>query len=162
MFIRSATRVARPLARYALARTYATEATPGAGKLLLNFSAPHQTYLRNIEVQQVNLSSTDGDMGILADHVPTIAELKPGVIEIFSSSDKPKKFFVSGGFASINPDSTLNINAVEAFALEDVDFDAARRALDDANRRSNTGTDLEKVTAKVEAEVYEALLAAQK
>ncbi|KAJ3045342.1 delta subunit of the central stalk of mitochondrial F1F0 ATP synthase, atp16 [Rhizophlyctis rosea] len=160
MFIRSATRVARPLARYA--RSYATEATPGPGKLLLNFTAPHQTYLRNIEVQQVNLSSTEGDMGILADHVPTIAELKPGVVEIFSTSDKPKKFFVSGGFASINPDSTLNINAVEAFPLEDVDFDATRRASEDANRRANSGSEAEKAAAKIELEVYEALLAAQK
>lgn len=29
-------------------------------------------------------------------------------------------FLVSGGFATINPDSTLNINAVEAAALDEI------------------------------------------
>ena len=29
-------------------------------------------------------------------------------------------FIVSGGFATINPDSTLNINAVEAAALDEI------------------------------------------
>jgi len=28
-------------------------------------------------------------------------------------------FIVSGGFATMNPDSTLNINAVEAFPVEE-------------------------------------------
>ncbi|KAJ3079545.1 delta subunit of the central stalk of mitochondrial F1F0 ATP synthase, atp16, partial [Quaeritorhiza haematococci] len=67
--------------------------------------------------------SSDGDMGILADHVPTVAQLKPGVVEIFVPNEKSQRFFVSGGFAVINPDSTLNINAVEAFTLDQLDFD---------------------------------------
>ncbi|KND04958.1 ATP synthase F1, epsilon subunit [Spizellomyces punctatus DAOM BR117] len=157
---RYATRVARPILRNVAARSYATDATPAAGKLLLNFALPHESILKNVEATQVNLSSTEGDMGILADHVPTVAQLKPGVIEIFSSSDKPRKVFASGGFAIINPDSTLNINAVEAFPVEDIDFDAARRAADDATRRTTSApTEQERLAAKIELEVYEAILA---
>ncbi|TPX57291.1 hypothetical protein SpCBS45565_g08237 [Spizellomyces sp. 'palustris'] len=157
---RLATRAVRPIARYPLARAYATEAS-GAGKLRLSFTLPHQTLLSNVEVTQVNLSSSEGDMGILAEHVPTVAQLKPGVIEIFSATDKPKKFFASGGFAIINPDSTLNINALEAFLIEELDVDAARRALDDATRRSTSAaTEAERVTAKIELEVYEAVVTA--
>ncbi|KAJ3293103.1 delta subunit of the central stalk of mitochondrial F1F0 ATP synthase, atp16 [Borealophlyctis nickersoniae] len=103
-------------------------------------------------------------MGILADHVPIIAELKPGVIEILSNpSEKSKKYFASGGFAVMNPDSTLNINALEAVTMEEVDFDVAKRALDDATRRvSAAATEAERVTARIELDVYEALLAARK
>lgn len=45
------------------------------------------------EVQQVNLSTTDGEMGILANHVPTIAQLTPGVVEIMLEGQKSQKFF---------------------------------------------------------------------
>jgi hypothetical protein len=44
-------------------------------------------------VQQVNLSATSGDMGILANHVPTIQQLKPGVVEVVSDANKKQKFF---------------------------------------------------------------------
>lgn len=33
----------------------------------------------------------------------------------------------SGGFAIINPDSTLHINAIEAVPLEDIDVDVSIR-----------------------------------
>ncbi|KAI9088742.1 F1 complex, delta/epsilon subunit of ATPase, partial [Phlyctochytrium arcticum] len=142
------------------ARTYATETTSSGGKLRLNFVVPHDALMKDIEATQVNISSTDGDMGILAEHVPTIAQLKPGIVEIFTAADKPKKYFASGGFAIINPDSTLNINAIEAFPIEDLDLEETRRAADDATRRStSTATEAEKLTAKIELEVYEAILA---
>ncbi|KAJ3300773.1 delta subunit of the central stalk of mitochondrial F1F0 ATP synthase, atp16 [Borealophlyctis nickersoniae] len=164
LFLRAASRSVRQATSYVTpARSYATEAGSSAGKMIVNFTAPHQTLLKSTEATQVNLSSTDGDMGILADHVPTIAELKPGIIEIFTATEKPKKYFVSGGFAAMNPDSTLNINALEAVTLEDVDFDAAKRAADDATRRvSAATTETERVEAKIELDVYEALLAAHK
>lgn len=49
-------------------------------------------------VGQVNVSSTDGDLGILAGHVPLILQLRPGLVEVFtegpaSSSPASKKFF---------------------------------------------------------------------
>ncbi|KAJ3206732.1 MCM DNA helicase complex subunit [Dinochytrium kinnereticum] len=134
-------------------RSYAEAATAAPGKLLLNFAVPHQPILRNYEAIQVNLSSTEGDMGILADHVPTISQLNPGVIEIIGS-DKTQKFFVSGGFAIINTDSSLNINAVEAFPVEDIDVEAARRGVDEANRKLNAsgGSEADKAAAKIELE----------
>jgi hypothetical protein len=57
--------------------------------------------LKDFEATQVNLSSSEGDMGILADHVPTIAQLNPGVLEVISS-DKSRKFF--GVYSSALPD----------------------------------------------------------
>lgn len=34
---------------------------------------------------------------------------------------------VSGGFATINPDNTLNINAVEAFPLEELSLEVKKK-----------------------------------
>jgi len=51
-------------------------------------------------VGQVNLSTTDGDLGILAGHVPVILQLRPGLVEVFtdgpaSAAPNSKKSFFS-------------------------------------------------------------------
>ncbi|CAO3598357.1 unnamed protein product [Absidia cylindrospora] len=140
-----------------LARFYATEAPATTDKLRLTFVLPHQ-HLQVSNVQQVNLAATSGDMGILANHVPTIEQLNPGVIEVVESAEVTKKFFVSGGFAAINPDSTLNINAVEASPLEDFSLERVQTALAQAQSvAAGAGSEAEKAAAKVEVDVYEAL-----
>ncbi|KAI8331536.1 F1 complex, delta/epsilon subunit of ATPase [Chlamydoabsidia padenii] len=141
-----------------LSRTYATETPATTDKLRLTFVLPHKTIYKVQDVQQVNLAATSGDMGILANHVPTIEQLNPGIIEVIESGDVTKKFFVSGGFATINPDSSLNINAVEASPLEDFSLERVQSSLAEAQRvAAGNGSEVEKATAKVEADVYEAL-----
>lgn len=54
--------------------------------------------MKEQEVGQVNLSSTEGDLGILAGHVPVILQLRPGLIEVFpdgpaSTATSKKHFF---------------------------------------------------------------------
>jgi len=39
------------------------------------------------------LAATSGDMGILANHVPTIEQLNPGVVEVVETAELTKKFF---------------------------------------------------------------------
>ncbi|KAG0343375.1 delta subunit of the central stalk of mitochondrial F1F0 ATP synthase, atp16 [Podila humilis] len=155
MFALRSLRAARPV----LARTYATEAAAAAG-LRLTFAVPHQTIFKDVSVSQVNIAAVSGDMGILASHVPSIEQLRPGVVEVLEASGS-KKFFVSGGFATMNPDSSLNINAVEAFPVEEFSAEAVRSGLAEAQRLSNSAsTEEEKIAAKIEVEVYEALQAA--
>ncbi|CAO3619381.1 unnamed protein product [Cunninghamella echinulata] len=150
---------ARAIAKPArLARFYATEAAASSDKLRLTFVLPHKAIYNAQDVQQVNLAATSGDMGILANHVSTIEQLNPGVVEVIESSDITKKFFVSGGFATVNPDNTLNINAVEASPIEDFSLERVQSALAEAQRIANgTGSEVEKASAKIEVELYEAL-----
>jgi len=58
-------------------------------------------------------------MGVLANHVPSIEQLKPGLVEIIEEQGGSKQFFLSGGFATVQPNSVLSINAVEGYPLED-------------------------------------------
>ena len=61
----------------------------------------------------------------------------------------------------INPDSSLNINAVEAVPVDQLDVEAARRALAEAQKRVERATsDKDKVAAEIEVEVYTAVIAA--
>ncbi len=117
--------------------------------------------LKKTILKQVNLSSTEGDVGILAKHVPTVLELKPSVISLISETTT-EKYFVSGGFAAINPDSSLNINAVEAFKLGDLDFEAAQKSLEAAKKLASSSDQFEKGTGLIQVELLEAVIAAGK
>ncbi|KAF9914353.1 delta subunit of the central stalk of mitochondrial F1F0 ATP synthase, atp16 [Lobosporangium transversale] len=141
-----------------MVRTYATEAA--ATGLRLTFAVPHQTIYKDTSVAQVNIAAVSGDMGILASHVPSIEQLRPGVVEVIENAIT-KKYFVSGGFATMNPDSSLNINAIEAFPVEEFSAEAVRHNLAEAQRLANSGaTEEEKIAAKIEVEVLESLQAA--
>ncbi|KAF9575137.1 delta subunit of the central stalk of mitochondrial F1F0 ATP synthase, atp16 [Mortierella alpina] len=151
-FLARSVRAVRPVR---LVRSYATE-TAATG-LRLTFAVPHQAIYKDVNVAQVNIAAVSGDMGILASHVPSIEQLRPGVIEVLEGASS-KKFFVSGGFATMNPDSSLNINAVEAFPIEEFSAEAIRHNLAEAQRVANSGaTEEEKLAAKIEVEVLESL-----
>ncbi|KAG0089665.1 delta subunit of the central stalk of mitochondrial F1F0 ATP synthase, atp16 [Podila epicladia] len=153
-FLARSSRAMRPI----LARAYATDAV--AAGLRLTFAVPHQTIYKNASVTQVNIAAVSGDMGILASHVPSIEQLRPGVVEVLEASGS-KRFFVSGGFAVMHPDSSLDINAIEAFPVEEFSAEAVSAGLAEAHRVANAGTTEEdKIAAKIEVEVFEALQAA--
>ncbi|SJM88511.1 probable ATP synthase subunit delta, mitochondrial [Zygosaccharomyces bailii] len=140
-------------------RTYA-EAAP-SDFLKLQFALPHETLYAGTKVTQVNLPAQSGELGVLANHVPTVEQLAPGVVEIFEGG-ATKKFFVSGGLASVQPDSTLCLTSVEAFPLETFSQESIKSLLSEANK--NVGSSDEKVAAEaaIQLEVLEALQAALK
>ncbi|RKP01837.1 hypothetical protein CXG81DRAFT_8005, partial [Caulochytrium protostelioides] len=147
-----------------VARTYASETPAAAGgqsSLRVTFSLPHATLLDRVAVRQVNLTSTDGSMGILAGHVPSLAQLVPGVVEVVpeAAGAPADRYFVSGGFAVIHPDSTLAISAIEAVPLADLDPAAIRAALDAATATANGAagaSEAQKVEARIQLEVFTA------
>ena len=41
----------------------------------------------------MNVPAVSGDLGILSAHVPTVEQIRPGVLEVIESSGTSKKFF---------------------------------------------------------------------
>lgn len=41
----------------------------------------------------MNIPAETGDMGILANHVPSIEAIRPGLVEVIESNGTAKKFF---------------------------------------------------------------------
>ncbi|KAK5211856.1 delta subunit of the central stalk of mitochondrial F1F0 ATP synthase, atp16 [Exophiala xenobiotica] len=102
-------------------------------------------------------------MGILAQHVPSIEQLKPGLVEIIQENGENKQFFLSGGFAVVQPDSNLSINAVEGYPLEDFSEEAVKSQISEAQKIANgSGSEQDIAEAKIELEVLESLQAAMK
>ena len=127
---------------------------------------------------QVNIPAESGDMGILANHVPAVEQLRPGVIEIIEDgAQASKQFFgmpspgemargkvayvgdgravlVSGGFAVVQPNSHLSVNAVELFGLDEFSVDAVRAQLSESQKVVNgSGSEADIAEAKIEVEV---------
>ncbi|GJE97771.1 epsilon subunit of F1F0-ATP synthase N-terminal domain-containing protein [Phanerochaete sordida] len=127
-------------------------------KIKLSLVLPHQAIFSSTDVIQVNLPAATGDMGILANHVPSIEALRPGVVEVIDSANTSKKFFVAGGFATVHPNNKLTVNVVEAAPLESFSAEAVRANLQEAQRVANgNGSEEDKLEARIEAEVYEAI-----
>lgn len=51
-----------------------------------------QAIYESQEVTQVNVNAESGEMGILAHHVPSVEELKPGVLEVLEASGSKRWF----------------------------------------------------------------------
>eukprot|EP01116_Phalansterium_solitarium_P010533 TRINITY_DN253_c0_g1_i1.p1 TRINITY_DN253_c0_g1~~TRINITY_DN253_c0_g1_i1.p1 ORF type:complete len:181 (-),score=17.85 TRINITY_DN253_c0_g1_i1:276-773(-) len=142
------------------ARSFAVEAKA----LRLTLAAPHNAIVSNKEVTLVNVPGVSGEFGILAEHVPTIAELKPGVVTVFSkkgADEVQDKYFISGGFAFMSADSSLNINVVEAVGLDLIDPEAAREGFKRFSAElSSASDDLSRAKAQIGVEVHQSLCAA--
>jgi len=167
-------RLARPVSRLARAlpgapraamlRTSAARFAEGdspsaAGGLTFSFTVPTDSLYDNAAVEMVILPSSDGQFGVMPNHVPTIAELKPGLVSIQEEVGGPLiKYFISGGFASMTDASKLNVTVLEAVSLDDVDPEAVKTGLAQYSAAYASATeDVAKSEAEIGVEVYSAL-----
>jgi len=61
--------------------------------LISKLTTSQQSVYKSQDVVQVNLPAESGEMGVLANHVPSIEQLKPGLIEVIEESGGSKQFF---------------------------------------------------------------------
>ena len=89
------------------------------------------------DVSMVIVPGAEGDFGVLPGHVPTIAQLQPGVVTVDYDSDEGAQsddFFVCSGFAYIKANSDCDVCAVEACKVEDIDAAEVGRLLTEVRR----------------------------
>ncbi|KAL2112684.1 hypothetical protein VUR80DRAFT_6840 [Thermomyces stellatus] len=157
---RTALRARPAAARVPLQRRTYAEAV--SDKIKLSLSLPHESLYKSQGVVQVNIPAESGEMGVLANHVPAIEQLKPGLVEVVEEGGSTKKFFLSGGFAVVQPNSSLSINAVEAYPMEAFSADNVRNAITEAQKGASSSNEQEAAEAKIELEVLESIQAAMK
>jgi F-type H+-transporting ATPase subunit epsilon len=73
-------------------------------------------------VDQVDVPGFEGDFGVLADHAPMVALLRPGVLTIFAGGTQ-QRIVVLGGFAEVSG-GVLTVLADVATSAEDFDHAA--------------------------------------
>uniref|UniRef100_A0A2R5L7P6 ATP synthase F(1) complex subunit delta, mitochondrial n=1 Tax=Ornithodoros turicata TaxID=34597 RepID=A0A2R5L7P6_9ACAR len=137
------------------ARTYADAQMP------LTFASPVESFYNKVDVKQVDVPSYSGSFGILPNHVPALAVLKPGLLTVFTKEGDAKKFFVSSGTITVNEDSSVQILAQSAVPVERLDPNLCREGLAKAQHAlTSASTDEAKAEAQIEVEVHEAMVKA--
>ena len=95
-------------------------------------------------------------MGVLPQHVPTVAQLRAGAVEVHNGEEK-SMYFVSSGFCFVHKDRT-DLCAVEAAKLEDFDVDAVRKGLMECEQKEKDAKDeVERAEAQIGVDLYTAL-----
>lgn len=90
------------------------------------------------EASQLLATTTEGDIGILAHHIPLIAALTVGTAEVTAADGTRHVVAVDGGFVSVTMTRTAIISPYAQLAA-DVDVDQARRQLIAAQARRDDG-----------------------
>ncbi|XP_023164265.1 ATP synthase subunit delta, mitochondrial [Drosophila hydei] len=153
-FVRNARLLAKRGARLSLNRSYSDD-------MKLTFAAANKTFFDAAVVRQIDVPSFSGSFGILAKHVPTLAVLKPGVVQVTENDGKVTKYFVSSGSVTVNEDSSVQVLAEEAHNIEDIDVSEARQLLSKyQSEMSSAASDKAKAEAAIAVEVAEALVKA--
>lgn len=52
-----------------------------------------QSFYNNVDVKQVDVTSTTGSFGILPSHVPAVSVLKPGLVTVYEDDSKTVRYF---------------------------------------------------------------------
>lgn len=145
-----------------VSRCMSSAAEASDGSMTLNFNLPHETIYSEAKVSQVIVPGAAGEYGITADHVPIVAQLKPGVLQIMHEGAEAEKYFVAGGFSLTHENSVTDISCPEAVKLDDIDsaavtsnYEAAKSAFSSAEAGSVAAAE-----AQIDIEVNRAMGAA--
>ena len=91
-----------------------------------SFSVSVVTQVKKILEQEagyLRLRTSEGDIGILPNHAPFVAELSMGKMEIESpNKDRRNIYFLSGGFLEIS-NNQVTIIADEILPIEEIDIE---------------------------------------
>ena len=126
--------------------------------LSLSFVTPYDIFFNGVEVDSVTVPAEEGRFGLQANHVPIMAQLKAGLIDI-KIKDKTQLYFTGPGFITMHPSSRCEISVTEGFPVEWLDKQQAQQGLDEAKRDLAAAKDeKEKVEATIRVETFEAII----
>ena len=86
--------------------------------------------LASVAASEVRIPATEGDMTAMANHLPTITTLRPGVLVVVHGGGADE-YVVSGGFAEINAES-VSVLAEQALPKAEVTQAVYDKMVDDA------------------------------
>jgi len=86
------------------------------------------------EVSQVSTRTAGGEIGILANHAPLLAALKPAELRLYEGASEPRRYAQAHGWLQVFGNHA-RLLIEEAIAPEDLDAGALKEQLADAEQR---------------------------
>lgn len=78
------------------------------------------------DIEFLKVRTTEGDMGILPNHAPFVAGLKPEEIKVRIEKGNEVRYYISNGFIEVNSNKVVII-VDEALLPEEIDIETAKR-----------------------------------
>ncbi|KAF8569297.1 hypothetical protein P879_00885 [Paragonimus westermani] len=126
--------------------------------LTLTFASADQVFYNKKVVRQVDVPTLTGRFGVLAEHVPTIGCLAPGLVSVTENDGSSKSYFVSSGIVTVNADSSMQVLAQEAATLDQLDVHAIKEGLTRSQAELKAAqNEVAKVEAQIAIDAYEEL-----
>ena len=96
-----------------------------------------ENLILNDEVGTIIVPGKDGDLGVLPGHTQVMSSLRPGRVMIYSEDKNlVKSFFVSGGFAEINPEKCI-VLAESAVELNSLDKSSIEKEIEELGSKED-------------------------
>ena len=102
-------------------------------------------------VEQVDVPGVEGDFGVLEDHAPLVATLRPGILTVHMS-DGAQRIVVLGGFAEVS-EKGLTVVADLADPLESFDKELLAKhigELEERIQKTEPGSALDKLITRLD------------
>jgi F-type H+-transporting ATPase subunit epsilon len=115
-----------------------------AEKLTLDIVTPYGHVFTD-EVDEIIATGSEGEFGVLPDHVPFLTTMKVGMLTYKKGSDTGH-FFVNWGYAEVGPDK-VTILADSAEKSDDIDVERAKEAMQRAEERLKKAEEIDEARA---------------
>ena len=118
----------------------------------LKVVTPERVFFED-DVEMVEFNTTEGEIGIYKNHVPTTVIIKPGVLNIYMADPEKtvKKAALHEGFVEILKDRVTILAEVIEWP-DEIDEERAEKSKERAEKRlseKETGTDVDRATASL-------------
>ncbi|ABZ78833.1 ATP synthase F1, epsilon subunit [Shewanella halifaxensis HAW-EB4] len=101
-------------------------------------------------VAQLQVSGTEGELGIMPGHAALLTSIKPGMARIVKQDGSEEVFYLSGGILEVQP-SSISVLADVVLRAEEIDEQAAVEAKRRAEAHmANAGADFNYAAAAIE------------
>lgn len=109
-------------------------------------------------IKSLQITGSEGELGIMPGHAPLLTSLKPGMALITKSDDSEEVIYLSGGMLEVQPNNVIVLADV-ATRAGDLDEEAALAAKKSAEDNMNaTGVDVDFAAVAAELARAEAQL----
>jgi len=103
------------------------------------------------EVEQVDVPGVEGDFGVLANHAPMVANLRPGILTV-QGAGAPQRIVVLGGLAEVSAQG-LTVLADVAETVADIDRAIIAKQIAEMEKRiaqMQPGSELDKAITRLD------------
>ncbi|MCG9760831.1 MULTISPECIES: F0F1 ATP synthase subunit epsilon [Pseudoalteromonas] len=108
------------------------------------------------EVATIQVTGSEGELGIHPGHAPLLTGLKPGMVRLVKADSSEEVIYVAGGTLEVQP-KTVTVLADVAIRADEIDEQAAEEAKREAQAQLASGTASELDYQRAALQLEEAL-----